>query len=417
MKSDMKSNTSPKNFLIITQYYYPDITAAAFRIRETVDILKSKGHNIVVVAAKPHKGESVNKIQIDDGGIKVIRVPIIKYRGKGKWNYILHYLSFMIMAILAGLYRVKGKKDVVIASSPPLFVGVAGLIVSKFKRARFVLDIRDIWPDSAVVTGQLSKNSLLYKYAKKVEKRLYKVSHLISCVAKPMAAYIGDIVDSKKVVVVYNGLAEKYSKLDNIEKSSSKNILLSKDKINIVYVGNMGWCQDLKLILISAQQIKNEGINNIVFYLIGDGVEKEELLRIKEEKQIGNVIIAGPVEKSEAVNLIYNSSVLFLQLKDDKTMEKTIPSKVFDYMIAGKPILFGIQGEGKEILSNVKGNIYFDSGSVESFNEALIKIQKNYNFFAVYAKENREIVIKDYSREKMVERLEERIQNFFYKDI
>lgn len=409
MKYNTRFSSTNFNILIVSQYYHPEIIAPAFRIKETVDVLSSKNHKITVITAMPHRAKVGETEKIDRDRVRIIRIPIIKYRGKGKWDYIFHYLSFMIMAIFTSLFRIGTKPDIVMASSPPLFVGVAGYIISKLKSSRFVLDIRDIWPDSAVVAGQLNRDSLLYKYAKEVEQWLYKRAHLISCVAVPMAEYIASAVDREKVVVVYNGVPERYL-IESSLNYENRQELFCKDKINIVYVGNMGYCQNLRMVIESAKHIKEEGINDIVFHLVGEGVERAMLEYMKTEYALDNVIISGPVNKDKAIEIICNSSALFLQLKDDGIMEKTIPSKVFDYMVGGKPILFGIQGEGRRILENIKGNIFFNPDSVESFTDALRNLKLNYKHLSEYARDNRIVVQKYYVREKIVYRLEEQIQ-------
>jgi len=106
--------------------------------------------------------------------MKVIRAPIIQMKilKSRKLGYILHYLSFMISSLIYGLLNTDSTYDYIIVSSPPLFIGVSGLILSKVKRAKYILDVRDIWPDSAVSTGQLSDDGFLYKFSKKLEKFL-----------------------------------------------------------------------------------------------------------------------------------------------------------------------------------------------------------------------------------------------------
>ena len=122
-----------KKILIISQFYYPDVTACAFRIKETVDLLLAKGHAVHVIAGEPHKGQ-IKGQQIDDGNATVTRVKLFKYSGKGKWNYILHYLSFMFGAVAAS-FKHPSRFDVVWASSPPLFTAISGYFVSLLKKS------------------------------------------------------------------------------------------------------------------------------------------------------------------------------------------------------------------------------------------------------------------------------------------
>jgi len=394
--------------LIVSQYYYPDVTAAAFRIKETADILSSKGHQISVITAKPHKGIINLTEKIDDANNDIIRLPIIKYYGKGKWNYIAHYASFMLNALFYYIVSFARKYDFVYVTSPPLPVGLAGFLMAAIRGSKFILDIRDIWPDSAVAAGQLNKNSNLYKFGKLIEQWLYQKADLITCVSRPMADYIKKFIKRDKVVVIYNGVPNQY--LRNESYHNEINLELFQDnKINITYLGNMGYVQNLQVVLEAAKQIQDE-LSEVVLYLIGDGIDKIKLEKLRKDNLLDNVVIVGPVAKEQAMQLMRKSSALFFQLKDDMVMEKTVPSKVFDYMAAGKPILFGIKGEGKMILEQVKGNIYYHPDSAESFINAVRKLKKNYKQLTKYARENKVIVEKYYTREKMVEKLEKHLQ-------
>jgi glycosyltransferase involved in cell wall biosynthesis len=399
-----------KHYLIICQYYYPDVTAAAFRIKETSDILLSRGNRVTVVTAKPHKAIVAFDEIIDDGGINVIRVPIMKMFNKGKWGYICHYISFLLFSIFGAIFKTDTKYDIVIASSPPLFVGLAGYVVSKIKKAKMVLDIRDIWPDTAVVAGQLTKDGIFYKYGVLMEKWLYRKSQLITCVAKPMAAHISKYVFNDKIAVIYNGVLSKYI-------DSESNILINKLNLSgkkvITYIGNFGYLQNLQIIMEAAKKFKEKDFD-IFIKFIGNGVERDNLNRMIIEHNLDNVSIDGPVTKYEAMQIIRKSYALIIQLKDDLTMEKTIPSKVFDYMTAGKPILFGIKGEGKMILEQVKGNIYYQPDSAESFINAVRKLNKNYKQLTKYARENVFIVEQYYTREKMVDKLEKHLKEIIH---
>ena len=388
-----------KRILIISHFYYPDVTAAAFRIKETADILSQMGFKVHVIAGEPHKGQVGNNT-LDDGNIVVTRVPLIKYSGKGKWNYILHYLSFMFGAIYAS-WKHPSRFDIVWATSPPLFTGISGLAVSILKKAKYVLDIRDIWPESAVVAGQISSTGLLFKAAKIVEKFLYNSADYITCVAKPMAKYIASISsNSKTPTVIYNSIPQ--SMIENETKDCISN---KTDILNILYIGNMGICQNLDLVLDAAKLLTSKGINNVKYTLVGKGTETEKLINRVHSENIMNVEIKGIVPKSEAIHLIQTANALMLHLKDDGTMNKTIPSKVFDYMAGGKPILFGLKGEATEILGSVSGNLYYDPASAEQLANQSISLANNYTKLAKQAKQNKIKVKAEFTREKMVERL------------
>jgi len=406
--SSSNPEKNPKKILFISQFYYPDITAAAFRIKETVDYFCSRGHKVYVIGAVPHRGFAADAIIVDDGRAKVARIPILPHHGAGKWNFIAHYLSFMFGAIWAS-WKLPSRFDVVLASSPPLFVGIAGWVVAGLKRAKFVLDVRDIWPDSAVSTGQISGRGFLFAWAKLAERFLYRSADLLSCVATPMAEYVENESAGKRPLVVYNGVPKRLWEETGVVAAT----LPSDGKFEILYVGNMGHCQNLDLAVESAKRLQAEGRNDVKFTLIGEGYLRPELEKAVGDFNLKNVVIAGPVSKTTALEIMRKSSALFLTLKSDVTMEKTIPSKVFDYMAAGKPILFGIQGEGGKILSEIPGNIHFDSASVDSLTAAIYRLTNDYATFARAAVGNRESIEKNFLREKMAEKLERKILELF----
>ena len=220
-------------------------------------------------------------------------LPIIKYYGKGKWNYLAHYASFMLNALFCYTVRFGRKYDFVYATSPPLPVGLAGFLMSAIQGSQFILDIRYIWPDSAVAAGQLKKNSKLYKFGKLIEQWLYQKADLITCVSMPMAEYIKGFTKREKVVVIYNGVPNQY--LHNESYLNENNQELFQDnKINITYFGNMGYVQNLQVVLEAAKEFQEE-LPEVVLYLIGDGIDKTKLEKLRKDNLFNNVVIVGPV--------------------------------------------------------------------------------------------------------------------------
>lgn len=414
----MSCATPPRNILIVTQYYHPDITACAFRMKETADILAARGHSVEVICAVPHRGWEESgpgggaghgkAKPIDDGKVPAHRVPIVPLSGRGKVNFLAHYTSFMGLAVLEA-EKLRRRFDLVIASSPPLFVAVSGFLIARRRGVPFMLDVRDLWPDSAVTVGQISREGFLYKWAKRVEKTLYRSADALSCVAGPMADEIEPQARSGRPVIVYNGVPESYLG-DDPELDAVVERRLRPGAINVVYIGNMGYCQDSGLLLDAAKTLQDAGDQRFFFHLIGDGVEREPLRKRAAELGLSNLAIPGTVNKREAMAVMRRAGALFLQLKPDATMEKTIPSKVFDYLAAGRPILYGIEGEGRKILGRSGANVYFSPGSRDDLLSALRRLGDEFSTRDRCAAENRELVRREFSRERLIERMEERFQ-------
>lgn len=387
----------PLRVLLVTQFYYPDVTACAFRMHETAQLLAKMGCEVHVIAGEPHKGHLAD-CRITDGKVKVSRVALLKADGKGKWNYIAHYLSFMFGAIKASAKH-RGQFDIIWASSPPLFTGIAGLLISFFKKSRFCLDIRDIWPESAVVAGQISATGTLFKAAKIIEKILYRSARLITCVARPMAAYIEQVSGGQRPTVIYNAIPQ------DMTSDTAMPVEPRPAPLTILYIGNMGFCQNLSLVIEAAAILQEMAIADIRFSLVGAGIEKTLLEEAVKSRQLQNVEISGVVSKENAIEMIRNAHGLMLHLKDDGTMDKTIPSKVFDYMAGGRPILYGLKGEACDILSSIEGNLYYDPADPQQLAQKAVHLRDNYQVLARQAQKNLEKVKAEFLRDRMAEKL------------
>ncbi len=393
----MSSPGRPLRVLIITQFYYPDVTACAFRMQETATMLAEMGCEVHVIAGEPHKGQ-IDGQSIDDGRIRVSRVPLIKYEGRGKWNYIAHYLSFMFGAIRAA-GRHKGRFDVIWASSPPLFTGISGLITAWFKRTSLCLDIRDIWPESAVVAGQIKEGSFLFRAAKVTEYLLYRAADQITCVAGPMADYICRVSGGRRPEVIYNAIPAA------MVADSAMPIDPEPRPMTVLYIGNMGYCQNLSLVVEAARQLAAAGETRIRFRLVGSGIEKPLIEKAVKDAGLSNIEILGLVPKEQAIEMIRNAHALMLHLKDDGTMDKTIPSKVFDYMAGGRPILYGLKGEASDILGSIRGNLYYDPADPAQLADRSLELLNNYREMASAAAENLKVVRQSFLREVMTAKL------------
>jgi len=381
--------------LVVSQFYTPDITAAAFRIRESVDLLRLQGNEVRVITSYPHKAEVQNDlVQSDQEGI--YRVNLSPLVGGGIRRYLQHYFSFVFKSILKGIsiYFDKWRPDVIWTTSPPLFTGITGLLLAKLWKCPLVFDIRDIWPESAVVAGQLSATGAAFRIGKILEKKLYNWSNHITCVSKPMAEYIAKYTSSP-ITVIYNGA---------LQSTISETINIVPKK-RILYAGNLGRVQGLDTIIKAFSEAVSESfLQGWTLEFIGSGVLKEELCAQAEKLNVKErVIFHLPVKKEIVLKELTESALLFINLKDDRVFSLTIPSKVFDYLAINRPILFGINGEGHEILSITGGNVSFFPNDLTTLIQALRYAEQFYEQLSENAKQNRKVVLESYSREESVE--------------
>ena len=380
--------------LVISQFYTPDITAAAFRICESVDLLRAQGHDVKVITSHPHKalaaGDGVDRSEGD-----VYRVELASAQGGGMRRYLQHYMSFVWRSSLKGLKLRFGtwRPDIIWTTSPPLFVGMTGYFLAKIWRCPLVLDIRDIWPESAVAAEQLSGDGKAFKIGKGLERQLYKRADHLTCVSAPMADYIKQQT-ATPVTVVYNGVLSKAA-------STAK---LSDPKKRILYAGNLGRVQGLDIIIKAFAKARSKGLfKDFTLEFIGAGAFEERLRALVEEVGVSDrVIFHSPVKKEQIFDELRDAAVLFINLKGDKVFALTIPSKVFDYMIVNRPILSGVLGEGNDVMGQSGGNVAFTPGNEDELLQALEQLDAHYPELAQKAQGNAQIVLGNYSREQAV---------------
>ena len=384
--------------LVISQFFYPDITAAAYRVSETCDLLRRFKHDVVVVTTNPHKGEKIdlNSTKSDSW---VIRVPIVPYKGRGLFDYLIHYVSFLVMGILYGYFRTKGwRPDVIWATTPPLSVGLLGASLSRLLRAPLILDVRDVWPDSAVAAGMLREGAHPYKFAKRLETFLYEDARCITCVSKPMKSYIREWSGTTEVVVIYNGAS-----FDSFVKLDKERII----KKQIIYAGNLGRVQGLDTLLRAFHLLIKENVDHgRDLVLIGDGVLRKEIERESVVLGISDrVQFIDSIPKNILVTRLEESEILFIGLDKHSSLELTIPSKVFDYMAIGRPIVAALAGEGREILGLCGENYLASPGDVVAIKNGL-KWQIEKSGAPVYVNCNIDLVKRRFTREHSTRVLE-----------
>lgn len=390
--------------LIISQYFMPDITAAAFRIGETADILARNGHALSVICAKPHKS-SVN-VTDEESTYPVKRIGIRPLNGGGLVNYLLHYFSFVAGAMASGFSVARRfRPDVVWATSPPLFVGIAGVFLARVTGAPLVLDIRDIWPESAAGAGQISEKGLAFRFGRVLERWLYRRAAAITCVSAPMARYLAE-ASQRPVTVIYNGA--RRSALGEASTTDA-----GPTGKTLVYAGNLGHAQGLETLLSAFDTVAStEAGAGWTLELIGSGALDPQLRSQAAAARNGERIhFLGTLPKPETLKRMSRSGMLFLNLNDDPVFELTIPSKVFDYMLAARPIVAGLKGEGAEILARTGGNILFAPSDHADLCRALDEAFQRCEELSSLARANRSVSLENYSREQAVVSLQQLFQS------
>lgn len=380
--------------LIISQYYSPDITAAAFRMSETVIGLEKKGIEVHVITTTPHKSNLTSQ-DIDNKNITRIKIPFFKKQIR--LTYLFQYLLFSFGAIKSAFKLKKFfKYDLILASSPPITIALPAFLIKILTGKPLIFDIRDVWPDSAAAINKIKKHGLVYKFFKLVEAFIYTKADYITCVAAPMKEYIFELSKKNNIQVIYNGASDY---LLNYNKKEQKIAIQPKEFV-FTYAGNIGYAQDLKSVIYAFSEfLKDQDDSSCRLQLIGNGPEKNEIVAlVKKLRIVQQVSFLNEVPKSEIAEILVNSEVLLIPLISSPVFKLTIPSKVFDYMTFGIPIIATIQGEGRDILSKSDANIITPLNDID-LTSSFLKMFNDYPSYKKLSFENKKTV-QNYTRMK-----------------
>jgi glycosyltransferase involved in cell wall biosynthesis len=356
--------------LLIHQYFLEKGDGGGSRFNEMTKNWSEQGYDITVLAGMVHYNFGVKpekykgKFIFKDVGfyknVDVIRCHVSESYNVNFLGRIWGYFSFVFSSIYAGLFKTSGKYDVILVTSPPLFVGVSAYFLSLFKRIPFVFEIRDLWPESAIDTGVL-QNKVIIKFAYWFESSIYKRAKLINVLTP---AFRDKLIQEKnvpkeKVIFIPNAadfsLAEKILEDANFNAQSFKKELGLEDSFVITYVGAHGVANHLIQLIDAAEKLQD---TNIIFQLIGSGMRKEFLQKEVSKRNLSNVIFRDPVPKLEVFKYILASDVGTSVLKNVETFKTIYSNKTFDYMSCKKPILLVIDGVSRELVETAKCGIF-----------------------------------------------------------
>lgn len=366
------------NILFLTDNFPPEVNAPASRGYDHCSQWVREGHHVTVITCFPNfpRGKIFsgyrNKFfsREDISGIKVIRVWTFISANEGLLRRTLDYLSFMIASFIAGLFI--RRVNVIVGTSPQFFTVCSAYMLSLFKSVPWVFELRDLWPESIRAVSAI-QNKIIINMLEKLEIFLYKKADAIISVTESFKVILKKRgIDHKKIVVVTNGI--NLSKFIPIKKDKKLiNLLNLHNKIIVGYIGTHGLAHSLETLIYAAYQLKIEGRDFFKFLFLGDGANKTKLIELSKKLKLNNVIFLDSVPKEEVHKYWSLLDISIIHLKNDKLFSSVIPSKIFESMGMGIPILLGLRGEAARIVIREKVGIIFKP---ENHNELVMSLKK-----------------------------------------
>lgn len=365
------------HLLFLTDNFPPEVNAPASRTFEHCREWVRAGHRVTVITCAPNfpKGEVYpgyrNRLWHSEtmDGIEVIRVWSYITANQGFTKRILDYLSFMLSAILASPF-VRGV-DIVIGTSPQLFTVCAAYVVGLCKRVPFVFELRDLWPESIKAVGAM-RNPWVFQLLEKLELFLYrKAARIVSVTHSFRRILAARGVDAAKIAVVTNGV--DISRFQPQAKDAELVQALGLEGQFVAgYIGTHGLAHGLETLLQAAESLRGEPFR---FLLLGNGARKAALMAQARDMGLDNVVFVDSVSKQQVVRYWSLLDASVIHLKKTELFTSVIPSKLFECMGMGIPVLHGVAGESAEMVEREGVGLVFEPENAAQLAECLRRLR------------------------------------------
>lgn len=358
--------------LFLTDNFIPEVNAPATRTYEHCTEWVKLGAEVTVITCVPNFPEGKvfegyrNKWSQTEyiDGIKVIRVWSFIAANKGFLKRTIDFISYSITSFFAGLFI---KTDIIVATSPQFFTALSGKALGFFKRKPWVMEVRDLWPESIKTVGAMKDNWII-RYFEYLEKKCYRSADKIITVTESFKKEISAKgIDTQKIYVVKNGAnLELFQPIAKNQKLI-QNLGLN-GKIILGYIGTHGMAHKLDFLLDCAKLLES---TNYHFLFVGSGAEKEKLISKVKKESILNVTMLESVPKKEIVQYLSIVDISIINLKKDDLFKTVIPSKIFENAAMQIPIMIGVDGESREIVESFGAGVFYKPENKTDFIEKL----------------------------------------------
>ena len=361
---------------ILTQYYPPELGAPQARLSELARRLTELGHETVVLTALPnypqgriYPGYRGFFVREHHGHVEALRSWIWPTKSVALIPRTASYLSFAASSLLVGAARLP-RLDVLITESPPLPLGVTGFLLSRLKGARWVFNVSDLWPETAVALGSLGDGRLT-KLAYRLEAFCYRRAWAVSCQSREIEASINERFPGVRTISFVNGTDT--ARFSPLRRSNSLWPDLVGDGGPVaVYAGLHGACQGLEQLIDAADRLQDDPLRVV---LVGDGPEKEALVDSSRRRRLRNVTFLEPQPRDAVPALLASADIAVVALRT--RLPGAVPSKLYEAMASGLPVVLVADGEPAEIVRSTNAGIAVSPGDVEGLAKALRRLAQS----------------------------------------
>ena len=356
--------------LFLSDNFPPEVNAPATRTLEHCKEWVKAGHEVTVITCHPNY--PIGKVysgykncwkRVEEvEGIKVIRVWTYIASNKGFAKRILDYISFSITSFFAGLFL---KCDIIVATSPQFFTALSGRTLHFFKRKPWIMEVRDLWPDSIKSVGAM-KDGIVLRYFSKEEMWCYRSAKQIVVVTDTFKEVIsGRGIPASKISVIKNG-----ANLNLFTPREKPAHLVEKygmaGKTVLGYVGTIGMAHKIDFLIDCVKELPE-----CVLMIMGDGAEKEAMIEKVKKENVTNVVFIDSVPKEQVPDYVALQDLALVNLRRDPLFTTVIPSKIFETSAMHIPIMLGVDGEARKLVEQYGAGLYYEPENKADFLEKL----------------------------------------------
>jgi glycosyltransferase involved in cell wall biosynthesis len=328
-------------------------------------------------------------------GVRVHRTWIFPAANKGKVLRSLNYASFMASAALNGALAIP-RPDVVVATSPQLLCAGAGALLSWRFRAPFVMEVRDLWPESLVAVGASHMQSPMVRALESVARRLYaSASHVVTVTEAQRAAIVAGGIPADQVTVIPNGVDEQFL-------SSAQFAEPRGEPFVVTYIGTLGMAHHLETLLEAAHRLR--GDSGYRFRIVGEGARRAALEAQSRALALDNVEFVGERPREEVPRWIAESSACLVLLRKTDVFTTVVPSKMLEIMAVGRPIVLGVRGEASALLERAGAGVAIEPEDAEQLVAALAALRADPQRSRQMGESGRQFVRREFLRESLAQR-------------
>lgn len=394
--------------LLLTQYFPPEIGAPQARLSEFARTWAADGDEVTVLTGMPNHPTGVvpqryrGRVRVRErrDGYSVLRTWLYATPNEGFFRKTLSHLSFMLSSVLLGA-RASGKADVVVVSSPTFFSIGSAWLLARLKRARLVVEVRDLWPAIFVELGVLT-NRWIIKLLQRLELAAYHAADAVVVVTEGFREnLIQRGVPPSKVHTVRNGVdADRFSSEVVHGSDTRARLGAGPGECLVVYAGALGISHALDKVVEAAALLTDQPVR---FALVGEGAEKQRIAERARELGLTNVHLPGAVARDEVPSVLAAADICLVSLRDVPLFSSFIPSKLFEYLAAEKPVIGALRGEPAQIL-RAAGAVVVPPEKPERLAEEIVALAQDPVRRADLGKEGRRFVEQNFDRAELARR-------------